>query len=850
MCGFICAGVFTKKADGKEKTIAVFIESLDGYYQSGVWDGIRKVSQEKNVNIIAFVGGSLEVSPNDQYEPMRNILYEIPRTIQIDGIIISGSLCSYVSKEKAENFVRSYGDTPIVSMLPLSYKIPAATIDNRHGMRELAIHLVEEHKFTRFAFVSGPASNPEAKDRISVFKKVLEEHGIELAKENIFPGSFDRESGEKAVKKIIERNGKEIPYDAIVCVDDETAFGVIATLKEFGLSVPQNVAVTGFDNTDESKFTFPQLTTVNQPLRKLGEEALKLLLEKLDGKEVSGGVMLKTEMVKRHSCGCFFEYEIPKARIRKALIAPVATKDRLIKEDLYSVVFEIFNNSHNVTEDDKRQIWQITSSFCEDVNNQENERFLKAVGKEYQDRVMKGSNLTRLLQICKVFWHYSISHLTRETFAFADMILSRAENLRFDMLNQYEGYKQLKIRSYYSELYELKRIISNASDFDKMLSIIAKEFPLIGLDTFFMVRHKSSSANKFIAPKLVLTVKNGKRLSVKKDTDNAIFPDILTEDAKKPFIITVEPLYFRNEIFGVLYFLLDEKNEYQADIFEILGTQISDALHTEQITNRQKKEIEKEHSELSVVRHELRLGSDIQRSFLPQEIYQPQNFNIDVIYEPAREVSGDFYDIYKLDEDRIVIIIADVSGKDISSALFMALTKTLLQVLTDSAHKSGQSLIDSVYATNEYIANYNQHHNGRFMFTTLIYGILEYKTGVFNYVNAGHNPAFLFSESGVLREELKSCGPAIGLTDLAKFPIKSCVIEKGEFLFLYTDGVTDTQNSKKKFYTTKRLINKLSSRKYENAKDIINDIDKDLNDFRKNNDRFDDTTMISIYRTQ
>ena len=823
---------------------------MDGYYQSGVWDGIKKVSLEKNVNVVAFVGGSLEISPNDQYEPMRNILYEIPRTTKIDGIIISGSMCSYVSKEKAEKFVRSYGSIPIVSMLVLSSKVPAAIIDNRHGMRELATHLVEEHKFTRFAFVSGPVSNPEAKDRIAVFKSTLEEHGIELAKENVFPGSFDRESGENAVKKIIEKHGREIPYDAIVCVDDETAFGVIAALKEFGLSVPQNVAVTGFDNTDESKFTFPQLTTVNQPLRKLGEEALNLLLEKLDGKDVSGGVMLKTEMVKRHSCGCFFEYEIPKARIRKALIAPVATKDSLIKEDLHSVAFEIFNNSHNVTEDDKDRIWQLTSAFCEDVNSKESEKFLKLVGKKYQDRVMTGSGLTGLSQIYKVFWHYSISHLTRETFAFADMILSRAENLRFDMLNQYEGYKQLKIRNYYSALYELKRIISNAGDFDKMLNVIAKEFPSIGLETFFMIRYKSSQTNKFIAPKLVLAVRNGKKMSIKQDVNDAVFPEILVNNAKKPFVITAEPLYFRNEMFGVLYFLLDRKSEYQADIFEILGAQISDALHTEQITNRQKKEIEKEHSELSVVRHELRLGSDIQRSFLPQEIYQPQNFNIDVIYEPAREVSGDFYDIYKLDEDRMVIIIADVSGKDVSSALFMALTKTLLQVLTDSAHKSGQSLINSVYATNEYIANYNMHHNGRFMFTTLIYGILEHRTGVFNYVNAGHNPAYLFSDAGVLREELKSCGPAIGLTDAAKFPVKSCVIGKGEFLFLYTDGVTDTQNSKKKFYTTQRLVKKLSERKYESAKDVIDEINKDLNDFRKSNDRFDDTTMVSVYRTQ
>lgn len=815
-----------------------------------MWNGIRKISHERNVNVIAFVGGSLENSPTDQYEPQRNILYEIPKLAKIDGIIISGSLCSYISKERIDKFIDDYGNIPIVSMLPLSPKVPAVTIDNMHGMKELATHLVEDHKFKNFAFVSGPVNNPEVKDRISAFNKTLKAFGIEeLPKENIFQGNFDKESGVNAVKKMLEKYNKKIPYEVIVCIDDETAFGVLETLKEFGISVPQDVAVVGFDGTNESKFSSPPLTTVNQPLRKLGEEAVIMLLEKLDGKKNINDIVLRTELVIRHSCGCFFDYEIPKARIRRALTAPVATKDFLIKEDLYCRVLELFNNTHDTNNYDKNQFKRIVFSFCDDVNLRENERFLKCLRKEYQDSVMKGSGLSKLSQLYRILWYYSISHLTRESFAFADLLISRANDLRFDLLSQHEGLKLLKIQNNYANLYELKRIISNASDYSRILSVIAKEFPNIGLDTFFMVRYRSSLLNKFIAPKIDLAVKNGKRLNIKKDAIVEIVPQIVLDSAEKPFVIVTEPLYFRNEIYGVMYFLLNEKTEYETNIFEILGGQISDTIHTEQIMSRQKLEKEREHSELASVRHELELGSDIQRSFLPQKIYQPEGFNIKVMYEPAREVSGDFYDIYKLSDEKIVILIADVSGKDVSSALFMALTKTLLEVITDSSFKNDYSPLQSIYATNDYISKYNQQSNGRFMFTTILFGILNPQTGVFEYINAGHTPGYLFSPKGVLKKELKSAGPALGLTDMQRFPVQSCVIEKDEFLFLYTDGVTDTQNKNKKFYSSKRLINKLSERKYKNSDDIITAVDDDLNNFRKNNDRFDDTTIISIYRT-
>jgi serine phosphatase RsbU (regulator of sigma subunit)/DNA-binding LacI/PurR family transcriptional regulator len=836
--------------DKLDKTIAVLIESLDGYYQSGVWDGIKKVSQERNVNVVALVGGSLEISPSDQYEPNRNVLYEIPKLAPIDGIIISGSLCSYVSKEKINKFISGYDDIPIVSILPLSNEIPAATIDNRSGMIQLANHLIEEHKCCNFAFVSGPQNNFEVADRLDAFAETLTARGIALPKESVFPGNFDRKSGVEAVNKIAKANEGKIPYDAIVCIDDETAFGVMETLKELGLSVPRDVLVVGFDNTNEGKCAFPPLTSVDQPLRRLGEEALLMLLEKLDGKDISQGVMLRTELVKRHSCGCFFDYDIPKGRIRKALLTSVITKEKLAKEDLYNKVLEFFVNTHEAGSFDKEQLRGLTYSFCEDVNTMENEKFLKYIRWEFRDSVKKGSKLIKLSQVLRVFWYYSVAHLTRERFAYADMLLSRASELRFDMLNQYESIKQLQVRANFLAMFELKLEISNAESYEGILDVMAKRFPDLGFSTFFLVQYKPSPTHIFAKSQLVLAVKNGKRVNIANDVASGILPQTVLGSPKPPFVIVTEPLYFRSHKFGVLYFVLDSQMEYDYSTFEILGKLISETIHTEQILRRQKEVQEREHSELEGVRHELELGSDIQRSFLPKTIYQPDGFNIAAVYEPAREVSGDFYDIYRLSDDKIVILIADVSGKDVSSALFMALTKTLLEVLTDNCSQNGEAPLKSVLPTNDYIAEYNEKNKGRFMFTTLLFGVLNPATGVFEYINAGHTPGFLLSNEGKIRAELKPTSPAIGICEAADFSVQSCVIEKGELLFLYTDGVTDTQNKQKKFYTSKRLREKLTERKFNSSQEAANTICDDVSGFRKTTDRFDDITIISIYRTE
>ncbi len=319
-------------------------------------------------------------------------------------------------------------------------------------------------------------------------------------------------------------------------------------------------------------------------------------------------------------------------------------------------------------------------------------------------------------------------------------------------------------------------------------------------------------------------------------------------------IVVMEPLYFHNELFGILYYMV-EKGEYDTNTFEVIGTYISNALHSGYLIEKVKKqnsELEelrkKEQAYLAAIKGELELGRKIQMSFLPSQIYQPDDYSISVAFKPAREVSGDFYDVFELDNDSVAIIIADVSGKDVSAALFMSLIKTLLRVYGEQAFTDGRSPLEALSTVNDYVINNHQQPRGRCMFATLIYGILTPSTGEFRFVNAGHNPALII-ENGEVVEELSPSAPAVGLAPGLEFPIKQTVINRNAFLFCYTDGVTEAQNSEGEFYGMDRVKTFFKQNgAITESEPIISDLSESLDEFAKGIDPFDDITMIGLYR--
>ncbi len=841
-------------------TIGLLIESLSGSYQSGIWPGISEVAEREKFNVICFTGGALTTSPDDPWEKERNILYDIAEQNGLEGIIISGSLCSYVDERAIQEFIERFTSVPLVTLLPLSPLVPSVAVDNQRGMEELISHLVNEHKYKKFAFIKGPANNPEAEERLRLFSELLAKENIFPSESDLAPGAFNREDGAAAIDLLYKNGNPE--YDVIMCADDDTAFGAVERLRELGFEVPDDVAVVGFDDAEESNYITPPLTTVAQPFKEMGATACEILIKKINDEEVPLETILDARLQVRQSCGCF-EPTVRKTQIKKALIEAVAARSSLRPDNVYDQVKQRLANSLEMFPFDYPQLREIVDSFCSDVNNQESSQFLQTIDRIGRQKILRGSNLIKWNHFFSTLWRYVLSHLDRQAFSFADALLHEARIIRGDLVLRAQGNRRIQANREYNFIHEIGEQISNTLDREKLLGIVAENLPLLGIETFY-VCYYNDKENPLAGAHLALSVENGE-LKEKTDSDtNFNTSDLLPETAISSgalHTIVSEPLYFHDELFGVIYFLVD-LTEYDTNIFEVLGTYISSALHSGYLISKVKEQSEvlrvqnnelelhrkKEQAYLEAVKRELELGRKIQLSFLPQEIFQPENYNISVNFTPAREVSGDFYDVFSLDDDKVCVIIADVSGKDVSAAMFMSLVKTLLRVFGEAAFREGRSPLEAVEKVNEYVIEHHQQPRGRCMFVTMIYGVLTPSTGEFSYINAGHNPAFIYKD-GEVRTQLKPSAPAVGLASGLPFPQQVCEIQSGDQFYAYTDGVTEAQNIEGEFFTTDRLISLLTDNKYQCSKNVVERIVSELDEFTRDTEPFDDITMVSICRS-
>ncbi|MBR0060299.1 MAG: SpoIIE family protein phosphatase, partial [Selenomonadaceae bacterium] len=204
---------------------------------------------------------------------------------------------------------------------------------------------------------------------------------------------------------------------------------------------------------------------------------------------------------------------------------------------------------------------------------------------------------------------------------------------------------------------------------------------------------------------------------------------------------------------------------------------------------------------------ELNVATDIQNGMLPKDFPSRADFELLATMTPAKEVGGDFYDFYFLDETHLVITVADVSGKGIPAALFMVISKTILQNFTVSTHNS-TSLAEVVAAANDKLCANNE----AMMFVTAFIGVLDLETGDFTFVNAGHNPPVVY------RAETNRCefldvkkNFVLGPMDEIPFVEQKITFKRGDLIFIYTDGVTEALNVAEEEYLPDRLINFMNS---------------------------------------
>jgi serine phosphatase RsbU (regulator of sigma subunit)/HAMP domain-containing protein len=238
---------------------------------------------------------------------------------------------------------------------------------------------------------------------------------------------------------------------------------------------------------------------------------------------------------------------------------------------------------------------------------------------------------------------------------------------------------------------------------------------------------------------------------------------------------------------------------------------------------------------------ELRIAHDIQMSILPKT-FPPfparEEFDLYALIAPAREVGGDFYDFFRLDDDLLCFVIGDVSGKGVPAALFMAVTKTMIKSVAkdDVTPDAILSLVNQELAAD----------NEACMFVTLFCGLFDMKTGEIRYANAGHNPPLVIKKDETVEWLPRSRSLVAGAMPGVQYQCDKLLLSPGDSLYLYTDGVTEAMNPAGELYSEERLEENLSSLAERDITDIIHEVTDSVHRFADGAPQSDDITMMMI----
>ncbi|MCR5637344.1 MAG: serine/threonine-protein phosphatase [Lachnospiraceae bacterium] len=242
-----------------------------------------------------------------------------------------------------------------------------------------------------------------------------------------------------------------------------------------------------------------------------------------------------------------------------------------------------------------------------------------------------------------------------------------------------------------------------------------------------------------------------------------------------------------------------------------------------------------------VADRELSMAAQIQKSMLPH-IFPPfpqrTEFELYASMDPAREVGGDFYDFYLVDEDHLFLVMADVSGKGVPAALFMMISKTILQ----SCAMLGKSVEETLVKTNEALCSNNQVE----MFVTVWMGVLEISTGKLTAANAGHEYPIIKKANGEFELYKEKHGLPLGAMDGMPYTTYEVTLEPGSKLFLYTDGVPEATDSENRQFGMDRLLVSLNCNSDAEPDQIIRNVREDVDVFVKDTEQFDDITMLCL----
>ena len=402
-------------------------------------------------------------------------------------------------------------------------------------------------------------------------------------------------------------------------------------------------------------------------------------------------------------------------------------------------------------------------------------------------------------------------------------------------------------------LYRLSRTFNSSLDLEQVLNSVMDEV-IAALNAergFVMLREVDGTLSFSVARGLDRTTVEGPGFQVSRGVVDHVAQEgqpVLTSDAQRDDRFSMResvkglglrsilcvPLRTRDRVSGVLYV----DNRMQAGIFQQPDLELLTAIAASAAAAIENAQLYQVSVEKGRMERELQMAHEVQAGLLPRETPQVAGWEFSVRWQPARRVAGDYYDFIPSDSGQLGLVIGDVSDKGMPAALFMALTRSIIRasVVGESSPAEG------ILRANRLIC---ADSTGG-MFVTLFYAQLNPATCELTYVNGGHNPPLVYRAGASQLISLMPTGMALGVLDDASYEQETLRLDPGDFIVLYTDGVTDATNRKEQGFGMDRLQRVLLAHRDSTAEEIVTALEKAIDEFVGTTAPFDDMAIVVI----
>lgn len=537
-----------------------------------LWPGILDAAQTHDANLICYPGGRLHTV--EEFEAERNIIYQFVNTDHLDGLVSwTSALAGAATSAEVASLHQHYHPLPIVSLAWPLAQSSLVSINGYQGMHALVSHLVDDHHYHRIALIRGPESHPYALERYHAYLDALKEKGLQPDPALIAP-PMGWQKGAFAMRVLLDER-QLIPgtdFQAVVAVSDLLAIGAISMMADRGIRVPGDVAVVGFNDSEEGRLVRPALTSVSLPFYEQGRQAVNVLMALLAGKEAPEHVMLDSQLLVRQSCGC------PSQSVNLAAAEPGMGGDPDIKlalkraqEELVRQIAQVISNSGVAATWAK----QLVDAFRAELNGSIGTPFRSALDGMLQQGVLDGDETAAWQGVISILRRELLPVLDDQQQLWAEGLFGQARVVIGEAIQRAQIARQLHGERQNNLLRDIGQALITTFDVDRLADVLAERLPDLGIESCYLALYENPAVNtEHVQLKLAYT--DGCRADGGADrrfpSHQLIPPSLLPE---RRYALLVEPLYFQTEPLGFVVFEIGPRD---GAVYEVLRGHISTAL--------------------------------------------------------------------------------------------------------------------------------------------------------------------------------------------------------------------------------------------------------------------------------